>query len=314
MTMDEKALTDYLDRIGAARPAALDARTLRELHKAHLEAIPFENLSIHLHEPISLAEDDLLDKLVYRRRGGFCYELNGSFALLLEALGATVMRLSAKVFDGTELSVPFDHLALIADLGDGSGQWLADVGFGSHSTYPLRLNSRHDQQDSAGLFRLADAESGDIDVLKDGDPQYRIELRDRSLSDFVPTCWWQQTSPDSHFTKGTICSRLTPDGRLSIAGRTLIRTSGGRRTEEQLTTDDELMAAYREHFGISLAKPPTQPSSDGASSLHVEAVKAPLAGGSEASDQGARRLAGEASGLPSEVRLIGVACPDGQLG
>ena len=69
-----------------------------------------------------------------------------------------------------------------------------------------------------------------MDVAKDGTPQYRIEPRDRALADFVPTCWWQQASPGSHFTRSTICSRLTGDGRISISGRTLIRTSGGART------------------------------------------------------------------------------------
>ena len=131
------------------------------------------------------------------------------------------------------------------------------MGFGSHSTYPLRYDSRHGQDDPAGRFSLADAGDADVDVLKDGEPQYRIERRERELADFVPTCWWQQTSPDSHFTQSTICSRLTGDGRISLSGSTLIRTSGGSRTEEQLPSDDAVLAAYREHFGIALDRVPT---------------------------------------------------------
>ena len=90
-------MTAYLDRIGAQRPAVLDETTLRALHRAHLMTVPFENLSIHLDEPISLAEGDLVSKIVTRRRGGFCYELNGAFAFLLEALGAGVVRVGARV-------------------------------------------------------------------------------------------------------------------------------------------------------------------------------------------------------------------------
>jgi len=134
------------------------------------------------------------------------------------------------------------------------------VGFGSHSDYPLLAEARDDQDDPAGRFRLADAAGGDIDVLKDGRPQYRIEMRERSLADCVPTCWWQQTSPQSHFTRGTICSRLTPGGRVSISGRTLIQTRDGTRTEQQLDTDDELLAAYRDHFGIVLSRLPDDPA------------------------------------------------------
>jgi N-hydroxyarylamine O-acetyltransferase len=254
--MDEKTVAAYLDRIGAPRPGTLDAAALRELHRAHLLAVPFENLSIHTGEPIVLDEDILLDKVVARRRGGFCYELNGAFTLLLRALGAEVAMVSARVYGGGSPGPPFDHMALLVRCADGSGPWLADVGFGSHSVYPLLFDSREEQDDPAAPFLLADAPEGDVDVLKGGEPQYRVERRERVLADYVPTCWYQQTSPGSHFTQSTVCSRLTGDGRISISGRTLIRTSDGARTEEELPDDAALLAGYREHFGIVLDKAP----------------------------------------------------------
>lgn len=122
----------------------------------------------------------------------------------------------------------------------------------------LHLDSRDDQADPAGVFRLRDAGDGDIDVLKDGERQYRIERRPRALADFIPTCWYQQTSPQSHFTQGTICSLLTQQGRISIAGTTLIRTSAGVRAEQQLPTHAAVLAAYRDHFGISLSRVPAR--------------------------------------------------------
>jgi N-hydroxyarylamine O-acetyltransferase len=254
--MDQDVVVAYLNRIGVTPPVTADAAALRVLHRAHQVAVPFENLSIHIPEPISLDGADLVDKIVRSRRGGFCYELNGGFALLLQALGARVTRMAARVYGGGQIGPPFDHLALAVRLPDGSGPWLADVGFGSHSDFPLLLDSRSEQDDPAGRFQLADTEHGDVDVLKDGEPQYRIELRERSLADFIPTCWWQQTSPSSHFTSSTICSRLTDDGRISISGRTLIRTSGTARTEQDLASDDVLLAAYRDHFGIALSRVP----------------------------------------------------------
>jgi N-hydroxyarylamine O-acetyltransferase len=254
--LDEETAAAYLRRIGVTPPVTADAAAVRLLHQAHQRAVPFENLSIHLAEPISLEPDDLISKIVRRQRGGFCYELNGLFALLLEALGNGVTRVAARVYGDSGLSPPFDHLALIVRPADGTGPWLADVGFGSHSDYPLLLDDRGEQDDPAGRFRLADAPDGDVDVLKDGRPQYRFERRERALADFVPTCWWQQTSPQSHFTAGTICSRLTPGGRVSISDRTLIQASGGLRTEQHLADDDALLAAYREHFGITLSRVP----------------------------------------------------------
>jgi N-hydroxyarylamine O-acetyltransferase len=254
--MDERTLTAYLHRIGVQRPQILDETALAGLHRAHLMTVPFENLSIHLGEPISLAGHDLISKIVTSRRGGFCYELNGAFALLLEALGADVVRLAARVYGDGGLGPPFDHLALAVRLPGGNGRWLADVGFGSHTIYPLRHESRHEQDDPGGRFVLVDAESGDVDVLRDGQPQYRIEPRARALADFVPTCWWQQTSPQSHFTRHTICSRLTPAGRISLSGRALITTSDGVRSEQHLGTDEAVLAAYRDHFGITLHQVP----------------------------------------------------------
>jgi len=254
--MDEQTLLAYLERIGAERPLILDETALADLHRAHLMTVPFENLSIHVGETISLAESDLISKIVTRRRGGFCYELNGAFALLLEALGARVVRVAARVYGNGRFGPPFDHLALVVRLPTGDGTWLADVGFGSHTTYPLRYDSRQEQDDPSGQFVLADTAEGDVEVIRDGQPQYRLETRERSLADFIPTCWWQQTSPESHFTQNTICSRLTADGRITLSGRTLIRTSGGARTEQQLETDDAVRTAYYDHFGITMDQAP----------------------------------------------------------
>ena len=96
--MDHETVLAYLNRVGSTPTTAGDAAGLRTLHRAHQLTVPFENLSIHLAEPISLDEHDLTGKIVYGRRGGFCYELNGAFALLLEALGAQVSRVAARVY------------------------------------------------------------------------------------------------------------------------------------------------------------------------------------------------------------------------
>ena len=205
--MDETVWSAYLRRIAVPRPLTADTVTLHVLHRAHQLTVPFENLSIHLAEPITLGGEALIDKIVHRGRGGICYELNGAFALLLESLDAQVTRVAARVYgaDG-RLGIPFDHMALIVRSSEGSGPWLADIGFGRNSVYPLLFDSRAEQDAPGGRFLLADTDDGDVDLLRDGQPQYRIERRERAQSDFAPTCWWQQSSPDSHFTHATICS------------------------------------------------------------------------------------------------------------
>ena len=257
--MDGPELDAYLARIGVTHPARADAAALRELQLRHLLAVPFENLSIHLGEPIVLEPGALLDKLVRRRRGGFCYELNGAFSELLSALGFTVTLLAARAFGDDALGPPFDHLALRVDIG-GSGPWLADVGFGRHSSYPLRLDTGAEQTDPGGTFRIAETADGDLDVLRDGQPQYRVEARPRQLGDFGPICWWHQTSPRSHFTQSLVCSLLTETGRVTLSDRTLIQTAGEQRDERTLSGDAEVLDAYRTWFGIVLDRVPASPT------------------------------------------------------
>jgi N-hydroxyarylamine O-acetyltransferase len=252
--MNEAQVKAYLARCGATRPARADAESLRQLQLRHLMAVPFENLSIHLGEPIVLDQRALFHKLVERRRGGFCYELNGLFAALLSALGFSVTMLAARVFGADGLGPPFDHMVLRVDTPD---PWLADVGFGRHASHPLRMDVRGEQADPGGVFRVAENGDGDLELFRDGEPQYRLELRPRALGDFEATCWWQQTSPKSHFTQSLVCSLLTEAGRVTLSDRTLIETSGSDRRERPLTTDAEVLAAYRSHFGITLDRVPT---------------------------------------------------------
>ncbi|BBC36421.1 Acetyltransferase [Streptomyces graminofaciens] len=258
-------LDAYLRRIGAERPARPTADALRELHLRHLRTVPFENLSIHLGEEIVLEEKRLLDKVVGEHRGGFCYELNGVFAALLAALGFDVALLAARVYgDEGRLGIPYDHLALRVRTVDG-GEWLADVGFGAHSHYPLRFGERGEQKDPCGTFRVVGAEGegearefGDLDVLWDGTPQYRLEVRPRALGDFGAGAWWHSTSPASHFTQSLVCSLVTEDGgRITLGGRRLTLTSpGGDREVTDLGTDEEILTVYRERFGVELRRVP----------------------------------------------------------
>ncbi|MBY8877998.1 arylamine N-acetyltransferase family protein [Actinacidiphila acidipaludis] len=254
--LDSGRTEAYLRRIGAERPSAADAETLRALHLRHQMTVPFENLSIHLGQDIVLEESALVDK-VLGGRGGFCYELNGAFAALLRAVGYEVTVLAARVFGkDQELGPPYDHLALRVVPSDGSGPWLADVGFGRHSHYPLHFGSRDEQPDPGGRFRITDTPDGDIDVLNDGRPEYRLEQRPRELRDFEATSWWQRTSPRSHFRQSLVCTRLTETGRVTVSGRTLVLTGADGDREQRELAADEVLPAYREHFGIMLDREP----------------------------------------------------------
>ncbi len=251
----------YLQRIcydGSLEPTAA---TLRSLHLAHMRAVPFENLDISLGRQIVLDETALFDKIVMRRRGGFCYELNGLFAELLRQLGFEVTLLSASVLkENGQFGPPYDHLILWVTLPDGLSasptDWLADVGFGNSFQYPLLLDRTAAQRQPSGSYRLVtyDAEYSLMQHLVEAHWQDKF-IFSRSpcqLSDFIPMCRYQETSPDSMFTQKRLCSIATPNGRITLSNRKLLITTDRKRQERELTDDAEYQAVLAKYFQIVL--------------------------------------------------------------
>ncbi|WP_432044033.1 arylamine N-acetyltransferase family protein [Streptomyces cadmiisoli] len=250
--LDDARVSAYLERIGAARPDRPDAGHLRDLQLRHVRSVPFENLDIHSGKQIDLDARSLVDKIARDRRGGICYEVNGAFAALLTSLGYRVSLLSARVFLGDGFGPPFDHLALRVD---GDEAWLVDVGFGRQIEFPLRLDERADQHGPGGVYRIADAADGDLDIYRDGELQYRAELRPRALADFATACWWHSNAPQAHFTQNLVCSLPTETGRITLSGRRLVVTEAGISRDTELP-DGAVLKAYQEHFGIVLDRVP----------------------------------------------------------
>ena len=242
----------YLQRIGYQGAHAPTLETLMQLHRAHMMTVPFENLDIPLGRPIMLSLPLFFDKIVQRRRGGFCYELNGLFAWLLEELGFSVTRLAARVFGDGGLGPDFDHMLLL--VGEAE-KMVADVGFGDSFIDPFPFDA--ETQDPYGRsYRLAEQEDGWVLQQRkpeaDWQPQYVFSLIPRQLSEYEATCHYQQTSPASTFTQKSVCSRATPDGRITLSNGRLITTTDGRRTEHNVASVAEYRSLLRTHFGFDL--------------------------------------------------------------
>jgi N-hydroxyarylamine O-acetyltransferase len=243
----------YLRRIGYDGPRNPSAVTLRNLHRQHLFTVPFENLDIALGNAIRLEPAALFDKVVTRKRGGFCYELNGAFHDLLTSMDFRVEMLSARVGrpDGS-FSPEFDHMLLKVSLDE---PWVADVGFGDSFVNPLPLQSDLPESiEGASRFRVTQL-NGTWDLLRrdrDGMPitLYRFTEVARDPSDFAPMCHFHQTSPESHFTQNRVCSKALPDGRVTISGMRLIRTRNGVREESVLDSWEALRECLQQKFGI----------------------------------------------------------------
>ncbi len=241
-------LTAYRERIGVPGPLLPDLPTLRALHAAHMRAIPFENASVLFGEPVELDPDALVHKLGPLRRGGFCYELNGAFAVLLRSIGYDVDLLEARGHeDGGRLGPRFDHLALRVTLDE---PWLVDVGFGYSFVEPLRLVRGVEQDDPAGAFRLvAVGDALDLEWRhRDGRwvPHYRLDLRSRVLGDFAETCRYHQTDPGSPFVGRWNCTIARPVGGVTLSDRHYIATDGTTREERDLTDDETIVVLERD--------------------------------------------------------------------
>jgi N-hydroxyarylamine O-acetyltransferase len=247
---------EYLKRINYTGPLRVDAETLRNLQVAHLRNVPFENLSIHADEPIVLNDEALFSKIVSNRRGGFCYELNGLFSWLLRTLGFDVFMLAAGVANREDDFGPeFDHMALMVNLEE---RWLADVGFGESFVEPLLLEERLLQEQGTQAFQIIPADPHLILMSRNADqewkPQYRFTSQTYNYADYEEMCRYHQTSPESHFTKSRICSRATPDGRITLSGMRLITTSNQHREERTLVSEDEFKSVLQEQFGIVMSR------------------------------------------------------------
>jgi len=241
----------YLERISYDGSREPSEGTLADLHRAHMLAVPFENLDIHLGVENVLDPEHVFDKIVTRRRGGWCYELNGLFALLLEALGFAVTRYSAAVVLSDPPSPDFAHLTLRVDL---DRPWLADVGFGASFTRPLRLDDEGDQQRDGNTYRVTSGADWRMTLHENGHAQYAFALESRRMEEFAEMCALQQTSPGSHFVQAPMCSLATEDGRESLAGMRLITTTPAGRTERELANAEERTAVLRDVFGVDLGR------------------------------------------------------------
>jgi N-hydroxyarylamine O-acetyltransferase len=202
----------YLSRIGLSSRPELDAVGLEELQRAHLTSVPFENLHVYSRRGVGTGVDWSIPKIVDRGRGGWCFELNGAFAALLEALGFEVQRRAAVVLLDGGSGDP-SHLTLQVQLDH---PYLVDVGFGDSFIKPLRLDITGVQDGGSGEYVIREIRGAPTlnSVTNTGDlePQYRLDGRVWSLGEFEPFSAKLQTEPGLAWTNSRFATRLLDGG------------------------------------------------------------------------------------------------------
>ncbi|XP_053127396.1 arylamine N-acetyltransferase, pineal gland isozyme NAT-10-like [Hemicordylus capensis] len=273
-------IEEYFTRTGyKGSLEKLDLETLTAIFQHHIWAVPFENLSIHCGETITLDLDQAYNKIVKKKRGGWCMENNQLLSWVLKTLGYNTTILGAYVYNPKQnvYGTYMTHL-IVKVVIDGKA-YIVDAGFGvSYQMWqPMELVSGKDQPQTPGIFRftedngiwyyekirrkqyIANQSFSNSDLLEKQECRkiYLFSLEPQTVKDFEFQCSYLQTSPDSLFTKKSICTLQTTDGFRALIGWTLSETRYNYKENMDLvefTTlkDEEVEETLREKFGITL--------------------------------------------------------------
>ena len=257
---DRLDLGAYLRRLRVSTPLAADGATLAALHRAHIAAIPFENLDVVLGRGISVELADVEGKLVSRSRGGYCYEHATLFGAALERMGFQVDRVLARTGDPLESPRPRSHLLLLVSSPSTGERWLADVGFGSGLLTPLALVADGPHRQGAWVYELVRRQS-------ERDTAWRLREHDGSRWTTILTFTEEpayavdvevandntSTSPRSPFTQRPIVVVKDEAQVQRLLGRVHTVETPGRPTQRRVLTDTELAGFLDDVFGGALS-------------------------------------------------------------
>ena len=271
--LTENEVDEYLARIHYTGPREPTLEVLTELQRCHMLSVPFENLSVFGKEKIVLSRDWLFDKIVRKHRGGFCYELNTLYSLLLDYFGFRRNLNAGAVFSrySKRKGIPCDHMVLTINIEDGL--WLTDVAFGDSCLTPLRFTDSPDPQErESGIYRIrkdgeecwyeekvkviVDDEGQSASTHDQWEARLKFDLRPRTTEDFNDMLLYHQTNAESPFTHGRICTMAMPRGRITLAGSKVVTSTYlgdnkvRKETKELQGGEEEIVKELEQKFGI----------------------------------------------------------------
>jgi len=254
MHADNFSLTDYFARIDYAGPRTPDIETVTRVMRRQLFSVPFENLDVQAGKIVSLVPEEIVDKIIQHKRGGYCYEVNGLFSMALESLGIA-HRLAAARPMTYPMRRPRTHMVVIVELE--AEQWLCDLGFGANvirSPIPLTaLDVEIDQEGDIYMLSLGDDGFYVLRTKIDGEwaNLYAFDLSPQEWVDFMPANYLNSTHPDSIFVQKLVVVLLTDSGRKTLAGDSFKTVSHGR-VEKRTIAQDEVPGLLAREFGLTM--------------------------------------------------------------
>ena len=255
--MNKKQIDQYLERIGFTGPVNHDGETLNRLIWAHISSVPFESLDLHEYGIVpSLNVDDIFDKFVVRRRGGYCFEQNTLFGQLLRDLGFPTYDIVVRLLFPDMPLLPYSHKGLITE-AEGK-TWYCDVGFGGPGPKGV-VEIRDGEQTVGGVtFRGTIRPDNFLIESKAGDgwiPVMYFAQRPIELVDFEPLNFYCALRPDSVFRLNRMVNLTLPNGSKALTGKHFTLRLDGNVTEKDVETPEELEELLREEYGIDMHIP-----------------------------------------------------------
>ncbi|MBD2846501.1 arylamine N-acetyltransferase [Paenibacillus sp. IB182496] len=248
----------YLDRIGFEDEPDGSVGDLFRLQDAHLHAVPYENLDILNGIPLSLEIRDLYDKIVTRRRGGFCFETNALFGWLLQRLGYPTRHYFARFWRDEPNPPPKRRHQVLCAEAEGK-RYLCDVGVGGIvPRTPLLLQPGLEQVQGDECYKLEEDSDYGWMLLERKHGQwhriYSFTEEPQLAKDYLMASYWCEHAPDSIFRAGAMVAIRTREGRHTLAGEEFrLFTSDGVETFTP-QTPERYRQALRTYFGIELER------------------------------------------------------------
>ncbi|GAB7542662.1 arylamine N-acetyltransferase family protein [Cupriavidus sp. CuC1] len=254
MKAENFTLRHYFDRIGFEVPAAVDIATITGMMRRQLFTVPFENLDVQARKGVSLVPEEIVEKILHRKRGGYCYEVNGIFAMALQALGVPYQFVAARPMF-YPVRRPKTHMALVLTVNDA--QWLCDLGFGSYGIRaPIRLDvldAEVKQDFDTFMLTRSSEQAYLLKALVDGrwENQYAFDLSAQEWIDFVPANYLNSTHPDAIFVQKLLVIQHNEAGRKLLFGNTLKIITNGH-TEQTLIGSEDVQRLLSFEFGLTV--------------------------------------------------------------
>lgn len=255
MHADNFVLQHYLNRIGFRHEAKADIATVAEMMKCQLFTVPFENLDVQSGKVVSLVAEEIVEKILYRNRGGYCYEVNGLFAMALQAIGIPYQFVAARPMF-YPIRRPKTHMAIVLKMNNE--EWLCDLGFGSYGIRaPMQLNLIDvEVKQDFDTFILSKSNDREylLRALVDGDwsSQYAFDLSPQEWIDFVPANYLNSTHPDAIFVQKLLIILHDHAGRKVLLGD-MLKTVENGKVEKQIIAPEDRAYILSTKFGLTLS-------------------------------------------------------------